>query len=249
VDTEFAVVGAKKGKRLVVYTNYRCPACRTVQQELDTLLTQDKKVRVIFHDFIPGFDPVATEAAYLTRCAAQWGAFSRMRQELLTREPPTFGQHWYQESELPQLMRRLRVKKKKEFLDCLGTDVYKAIEQETASALALGFEAPPMFIAEGIPVTGTPTAENLAQALAQGLKVQSQREQGIGNDDVPRNRRRRGQRSRIKWRVRRQETRVDTPAAQRRKSFVRQKSAVTARPPVSRKVTPSSRREKLFDLE
>jgi hypothetical protein len=262
-DSGFAILGAKKGKRLVVYTNYRCPVCRTVQQEIDTLLTQDKKVRVIFHDFIPGFDPVATEAAYLTRCAAQWGVFSRMRQELLTREPPPFGRHWYKESELPQLLRRLRVKKKTEFLDCLGADIYTAIEQETAKARALGFEAPPMFIAEGAPIAGTPTAEELTQALAHGLKVQSQRRQGIDSDDRPRNRRRRGRWSRSEWvdkpifrnhgrqsrRVRRYDVLVDAPATQRRKSSVRQKSAAASQPLKSRKATPSSQGKKLFDLE
>jgi len=261
-DTGFAVLGAKRGKRLVVYTNYRCPACRTVQQEVDTLLSQDKKLRVIFHDFVPGFDPIATEAAYLTRCAAQWGVFARMRQELLSRETPNFGQRWYKESDLPQLLRRLRVKKRTEFLECLGTDVYKAIERDTADARTLGFEAPPAFIAEGVPLAGTPTAETLAQALEQGLKMQSQRNQAIENDAAPRARRRRGRWSSSEWideprsrsnrqpgRARKQDVIVEDATSPRRKSRVRQAPPVTARPPVTKKAAPKPRRDKLFDME
>src|SRR5262249_50042654 len=171
-DTGFVVLGGTRGKRLVVYTNYRCANCRTVQQEIDKLLVQDNKVRVIFHDFIPGYDPIATEAAYLARCAAQWGVFPRMRNELLSREPPQFGSHWYKKVELPQLMYRLRVKKRTEFLECLGTDVYKAIARGTTKAREFGFDDPPAFIAEGVPMAGTASAERLTQALVKGLNLQ-----------------------------------------------------------------------------
>lgn len=248
-DTGFAVLGAKRGKRLVVYTNYRCPACRTVQQEIDTLLTQDKKVRVVFHDFIPGFDPVATEAVYLTRCAAQWGVFSRIRQELLIREPPTFGQHWYKESELPQLMRRLGVKQKKEFLDCLGTEVYKAIEHDTANARALGFEAPPMFIAEGIPVAGTPTAEDLTRALAQGLKnpAQGMQEERVGVSY----KRRKGRRPRRPWRSSKKQeaTMKGSSRSVTDLSMLQKPKLMAAQLPVVKKPPPKPRRDKLFDME
>jgi hypothetical protein len=263
VDTGFAVLGAKRGRRLIVYTNYRCPTCRAVQHEIDTLLTQDERVRVVFHDFIPGFDPVATEAAYLTRCAAQWGVFSRMRQELLTREPPTFGRRWYTESELPQLMRRLQVKKKMEFLDCLGTEVYKAIEHDTASARALGFEAPPVFVAEGIPVAGTPTAEDLARALAQGMKNPAQGTQEE-RADVSR-KRRRGRRSLQKGRIDRptlrrprrplrsskgQEAIVeDLSRSVTKPSMPQEPKPTTKRLPTAKKTPPQPRRDKLFDME
>lgn len=253
VDTGFVVLGAKRGKRLVVYTNYRCADCRTAQQEIDTLLTQDKKVRVIFHDFIPGYDPVATEAAYLARCAAQWGVFPRMRKELLVREPPSFGSHWYKEAELPQLMRRLRVKKRTEFLECLGTDVYKAIERGTANAREIGFEDPPAFVAEGVPMAGIPSSERLLQALEQGLKLQLRRRQKIEEADAPR-KRRKGRRSlQTKW--------SNTPTPRRSRRGVRslkEQEVNVATPPrqrtkpqssVIKKTTPKPRREGLFDIE
>ena len=253
-DSSFVVLGDKRGKRLVVYTNYRCADCRTAQQEIDTLLAQDKKVRVIFHDFIPGYDPVATEAAYLAHCAAQWGVFPRMRNELLTREPPSFGSHWYDiAAELPQLMQRLRVKKKAEFLECLRTDVYKTIAHGTANAREFGFENPPAFVAEGIPLVGTPSVERLTQALEQGLRTQLRRRQEVEEGNVPRKRRKgrrpsgtklseaptprrlyRGVRS-----LKEQEVSVETSPRQRPKP----------QPLVSKKTAMKLRREKLFDVE
>lgn len=242
VDTGFAVLGARRGKRLIVYTNYRCTDCRSVQHEIDKLLGQDKKVRVIFHDFIPGYDPVATEAAYLARCAAQWGVFPRMRNELLAREPPAFGSHWYKHVELPQLMRRLRVKKRTEFLECLGTDVYKAIERGTANAREIGFEDPPAFVAEGVPMAGTPSVERLTQALEQGLKLQLRRRQRVEEEATPQKRRKgRGSLRTSK----KQEVTTGAPSRTRAQS----QSVKKSRPVVLKRAAPKPRRDKLFDVE
>jgi len=264
MDTGVAVLGAKQGKRLVVYTNYRCPSCRAAQLEIDVLVAQDKKVRVIFYDFIPGYDQVATEAAYLTRCAAQWGVFPRMRQELLAREPPPFGLHWYTESELPQLLSRLRVKKKVEFLECLGTDVYKAIERDTVSARELGFEYPPAFVAEGVPLVGTPSSESLTQALERGLKAQLQRSRVKAEGDHPRKRKKgrrwrqseqlddfpsRKSRSRVRSSKKQDVSVATPPQAGTQLQPVQEPQPTTGQPPAHKHAASKGRRERLFDME
>lgn len=263
IDTGEVTLGAKKGKRLIVYTNYRCPACRAAHQEIDTLLIQDKKLRVIFHDFIPGRDPVALEAAYLTRCAAQWGTLPRMRKELLTREVPSFGQHWYKESELPELVRKLRLRRKTEFLECLGTELYTASERDTENIRALGFEEPPAFVAEGLPMSGTPSAERLAQALEQGLKAQlRQKQDTVAENFMPKRRRRRHSLKR-KWvngatlrepcralrSAKEQGVTAETAPWQRTKPQSLQKSKTPPRSLVTKKTALKLRREKLFDVE
>src|SRR5690606_26071414 len=68
-------LGRPDGLRLVVYTNYRCAPCRQTHREIDRLLATDGKVRVIFRDFVPVYDPVASEAARVSRCADRLGAF------------------------------------------------------------------------------------------------------------------------------------------------------------------------------
>jgi protein-disulfide isomerase len=160
-------LGAQAGPRLVVYTNYRCTPCRAVHREIDRLLAADRTVRVVFRDFIPVYDPVATGAARLSRCAARLGAFARMRSELLTREPPAFGQPWYEEAALPSLASKLGIDPPA-FRQCLfSAEIREAIERDTTHALELGFEEAPAFVAEGVPLSGLQSASGLARALHQ----------------------------------------------------------------------------------
>ena len=168
-----------------------------------------------------------------------------MRQELLTREPPSFGQHWYKESELPQLVHRLRVKKRLEFLECLGTDVYKAIEHDTANARELGFDAPPAFVAEGIPLVGAPSAEHLTQALAQGLQAQLLRKPELTDGNLPR-KRRKGRRARL---PKKPQVSTNTSSQQHSKPQLLQKPKPTPQSSVIQKAAPQPKREDLFDLE
>lgn len=168
VEAGAPALGASTGPKLIVYTNYRCPPCRAVHKEINALLAMDQTVRVVFRDFIPAYDPVATEGAFLARCAAQLGAFERMRGDLLSREPPTFGLPWYTDNALPSLTSKLGVDPTA-FSKCLSsTEVREAIERDTAQAREFGFEAAPAFVAEGIPLSGMQSANGLAHALHQG---------------------------------------------------------------------------------
>jgi len=159
------VLGAQGGPRLVIYTNYRCTPCRATHREIDRLLAADRKVRVIFRDFIPVYDPVANEAARLSRCADRLGAFRRMRNELLTRNLPAFGETWYQDDALRSLSGQLGIDGAA-LVQCLSSaEIGEAIERDTAQALELGFEEAPSYIARGIPFSGMQSAESLARIL------------------------------------------------------------------------------------
>ncbi|BBA35742.1 hypothetical protein sS8_3805 [Methylocaldum marinum] len=151
--------------RIVVYTNYRCAPCRQTHREIDRLLATDGNVRVIFRDFIPVYDPVAGEAARVSRCADRLGAFQRMRSELLTRNPPAFGEVWYEGHALSSLAARLGIDRA-DFFQCLSSrEIGEAIARDTAEALELGFEEAPSFVAQGIPLSGFRTAESLTEIL------------------------------------------------------------------------------------
>ena len=167
IEADAPALGEPAGLRLVVYTNYRCDPCRTTHREIDRLLAVDRHVRVIFRDFIPVYDPVADEAARLSRCADRFGAFARMRSELLARDPPAFGEVWYQENALPILAGKLGIDSAA-FSQCLSsTETRKAVERDSAQARDLGFEEAPSFVAQGIPLSGMQSAESLAGFLRQ----------------------------------------------------------------------------------
>jgi hypothetical protein len=162
-------LGPAAGRRLVAYTNYRCRPCRATHRELDRLREIDPQVRVVFRDFVPVYDPVATEAAQLARCAALLGAFPPMREILLARDPPPFGTRWYDEPALPDLAHRIGVDPQR-FASCAGDATVSAqIDRDTAHARSLGFDEAPDFIAEGVPLSGMQSAEGLARALRDAV--------------------------------------------------------------------------------
>lgn len=165
VKTDAPFLGAADGATLVAYTNYRCAPCRSTHREIDRLLAAEPKVRVVFRDFIPAYDPVAKEAARLSRCAARLGVFVVMRSELLVREPPAFGGHWYDEESLRRLAGRLKIDASA-LRRCLETgDVDAEIAKDTAEARGFGFEEAPSFVAQGIPLSGMQAAESFARLL------------------------------------------------------------------------------------
>lgn len=167
IEEDAPALGAAAGLHLVVYTNYRCTPCRTTHLEIDRLLAADREVRVIFRDFIPVYDPVASEAARLSRCADRLGAFQRMRNALLARDPPAIGEVWYKEDQLLLLASKLGIDSAA-FARCFSsTKIGKAIERDTAQARELGFEETPSFVAQGTPLSGMQSAESLAKTLRQ----------------------------------------------------------------------------------
>ena len=165
IEANAPVLGAQDGPRLITYTNYRCTPCRATHREIDRLVASQRNVRVVFRDFIPVYDPVANEAARLSRCADRLGAFARMRSELLGRNPPAFGEAWYTDDALRTLASRLDIDSDA-LVQCLSSpELGEAIEQDTAEAHELGFEEAPSFVVQGIPLSGMQSAKTLAGIL------------------------------------------------------------------------------------
>jgi protein-disulfide isomerase len=171
IEANAPVLGAQDGQRLIAYTNYRCTPCRAAHREIDRLLAAQRNVRVIFRDFIPVYDPVANEAARLSRCANRLGAFGRVRSELLTRNPPAFGETWYKDDALRSLAGRLGIDPDA-LVQCLSSpEIGEAIERDTAEARELGFEEAPSFVVQGIPLSGMQSAKSLAEFLRHAMPL------------------------------------------------------------------------------
>ncbi|CAI8887486.1 DsbA family protein [Methylocaldum szegediense] len=165
IELNAPILGALDGPRLIAYTNYRCTPCRAAHREIDRILAAQRNVRVVFRDFIPVYDPVADEAARLSRCADRLGAFGRVRSELLGRNPPAFGEAWYTDDALRTLASRLDIDSDA-LVQCLSSpELGEAIEQDTAEAHELGFEEAPSFVVQGIPLSGMQSAKSLAGIL------------------------------------------------------------------------------------
>jgi protein-disulfide isomerase len=163
-DRDGVAFGSTHGPVLVAYTNYSCAHCRTTHAELDRLLAAEHPPRIVLRDFVQ--DPVALQAAALVRCAAGNAHAAQMRRHLLQRKPPGTGETWFSEKELESVA-RIADMKASALRACIdGPEVRSRIEQDTKSALRLGFEKPPAFVAAGVPLSGMQTAEQLAAALS-----------------------------------------------------------------------------------
>lgn len=166
MDTTGGVsLGTGVGSRLIVFTNYRCRSCRATHRELDRLRSRERSPEVVLRDFVPVYDPAATEAAALARCAARHGALARMRAALLQQDPPAFGHPWFSREEFDALAHSAGMNPDTLRRCTQSADVKHRIEQDTEAARRLGFDSAPAFVAEGLPLSGMQSAEGLGRAL------------------------------------------------------------------------------------
>lgn len=162
------LLGSAAESTLVAFTNYRCRPCRATHRELDRLLGENPPPRIVLRDFVPVYDPVATEAAALARCAAAKGALVVVREALLSRSAPPFGRPWFSPQEFEALARRAGMSSQALRACTRSPDVQRQIKRDSQAARRLGFDEAPAFIAEGVPLSGMQSAEGLRRALEEG---------------------------------------------------------------------------------
>ncbi len=72
---------------LVVFTDYRCPACRKSDPEMQRAVAADGRVRVIYRDW-PIFGPPSEETARLALAAARQGIYPKLHHRLMQAGDP-----------------------------------------------------------------------------------------------------------------------------------------------------------------
>jgi len=154
--------GGAEGPVLVVYSNYVCTICRSMHAELDKLLSAARPPRIIAHDFVA--DATEFEAAALVRCAAREDRAVAMRRYLLQREPPRAGERWLSPSHEASVA-RIAGTTPATLRACIeAREIREQIERDSAAAVRLGFDKPPAFVANGVPLSGMQSAERLDPA-------------------------------------------------------------------------------------
>jgi len=160
--------GAPPERTIVVFGDYRSRASRRVHREIDRVRSVRPDVKVVVRDFIPGFDPVAEEAARAGRCAQRAGVFADWRMEILNRKPPSIGEPWY-DGEARRLLEARLGMAPHTFADCAADATIGAdIARDTAAAEALGFAHPPALVVAGRPMSGVQSADTITAALDPG---------------------------------------------------------------------------------
>lgn len=76
--------------RMAVFTDYRCPACRTGFAPLEAAVAEDRDVRLLYRDW-PIFGPPSERAARVALAATGQGLYAAVHRGLMT-EPRPLGE-------------------------------------------------------------------------------------------------------------------------------------------------------------
>lgn len=88
-DLSFArrIGGANAPYRMVVWTDYQCPACKQFEKEIDSARLQLKDSLSVAYRYFPlAMHPLALHAAVAAECARAQGRFEQMHTALFQRE-------------------------------------------------------------------------------------------------------------------------------------------------------------------
>jgi protein-disulfide isomerase len=170
-DPEIPVAGNAKGDITIVeYFDYQCPYCRKVEPELQQVVQDDGKVRLVLKDW-PVLGPVSVTASRMTLASKYQDKFLQAHTALIS------------------VNSKLTEPRIRELLAAGGIDVdrldrdlaanAKAIDAILArnndQATAFGFRGTPSFIVGKFRVPGVLTMAQFDQAIADARKAAAQK--------------------------------------------------------------------------
>ncbi len=165
-DPNAPVIGNKAGAVTVVeFFDYRCPYCRILQPALETLVANDRRVRLVLKEW-PIFGGASVAAARVA-LAAQWqGKYAAVHKALFSL-PRTMDDAAIRQAameagaDMAQLDRDLAAHRGE-----IDTELTRA----AGEAHALGFQGTPGLVVGTVAVPGTLTAADLGRLVDQAAK-------------------------------------------------------------------------------
>jgi protein-disulfide isomerase len=161
-DAATPIAGNPKGTQsLVVFMDPYCGYCKKFHGELETLLSTNKDVKVIFKDIpIMGEDSVLAIKAMLA--AKEQGKYDQLQQAIFSSDKHLT------EKQLLKLASSLDIDTKKLKADMKNKDIQVHIDQDMELAKALGINGTPtLIIGESKVVPGYVSAEELSKMLKE----------------------------------------------------------------------------------
>ena len=161
-DAATPVGGNPKGKEsLVVFMDPYCGYCKKFHGELETLLSTNKDVKVIFKD-IPIMGEDSTLAIKAMLAAREQGKYEQLQQAVFTSEKHLT------KKQLLKLASSLGIDTKKLEADMKSKDIQAHIDQDLELAKTLGINGTPtLIIGETKVVPGYVSAEDLNKMLKE----------------------------------------------------------------------------------
>ena len=155
-----AWAGNSKGDvTLVVFTDYNCPYCRATSPEIDRLLANDPKLKVVWRE-MPVLGPDSGAAAAAALAAAIQGKYYPFHRALFSGGHPNSNGITAAAKAAGIDPDSLRVEGK-------GPEVQTEIQTNLAIARALAIDATPFFVIGNRTYQGAIGYDRLAQAIAE----------------------------------------------------------------------------------
>jgi protein-disulfide isomerase len=163
----YATVGHRWGPEtapvsLVIFSDYQCPACRKLSEDLKAIRAEFPTVAVVNRHFPLNAHPFALPAARAGECAARQGRFEAMHHALFAGQAMIGVDPWTryaQDARIPDVPA---------FEACMAeTGPLEAVARDTVAARALGVKATPTFLINGERYVGAPPLSKL-RALVRG---------------------------------------------------------------------------------
>jgi protein-disulfide isomerase len=166
-DPEIPVAGNPDGDVTIVeYFDYNCPYCRKLEPELQQVIFDDGKVRMIWKDW-PILGPVSIIASKMALASKYQGKYVKVHEALMGVSSRLT------ESRIKELMAGAGVDmdQLKRDLDSNAKAISAIVARNNDQATAFGFKGTPSFIVGKFRVPGALTMEEFGQVIADARKA------------------------------------------------------------------------------
>lgn len=145
---------------VVEFADYQCPYCARAHRTLERWLSRND-VGVAYRHLPLDIHPRAEGAARASICAQEQGRFKAMHRRLFS------SSQWEEDGDWRRVAREAGVPDLERFARCLQSDrATERLRRDSALAGKLGIEGTLTFVHEGGIVSGSPSAETLAEFTA-----------------------------------------------------------------------------------
>nr|WP_076069938.1 DsbA family protein [Sphingomonas montana] len=158
-----AWAGAANGDVVLVeFTDYACGFCRASVRDIDRLLAEDGKLKIVYRE-IPILGPGSEQAATLALAAARQGRHAAVHRALFAAGSPT-------DAKSAQVVAATRLDPAATARDRADPIVAKEISDNLALARAIGLTGTPTFVVGNRILSGAVGYDTLKEAIAEARK-------------------------------------------------------------------------------
>lgn len=165
-DPDIPSMGNPDGDVTIVeYFDYQCPYCKKVAPDIEKVVKEDGRVRLVLKDW-PILGPPSPYAAKLVLAAKFQNKYDAAHQALIAR----VGRLTEPAVDQTLAGAGVDVAKAKVDLDAHKTEIEALLSRNNAQAEAFGFNGTPAFIVGTFRIPGVLTAEMFKQAISDARK-------------------------------------------------------------------------------